>query len=435
MRDLGGMAGAAVDLATKAGAEDTWVDVAQQREVEFRYRDGKLEQVKDTTALNLQVRLYAGGRYATHTTTDLREDRLASFIREAVATTRALEPDADRVITPEALYADRPTVDLELVDGRLLDLDRQTRIDWAEALDAATHGHERLISSTSVASDTTVKSASASSNGFTGSREATTVGLSAQVTLRDEGDVRATGSDYAACVHIADLPAVAAIGREAVRRAHDRLGVTKGPTGRLPMVVDARAAPRLLGRLLGPANAGALDRGRSFWKGILGTRAFSPTLSITDAPLLPRNFRSRHYDTEGVSAKPVPIVVGGAAENLYVSTYYARRTGHDPTTAFPSTRVVEGGNQTLAELIRDVDTGIYVTGWLGGNADPTTGDYSLGLSGHLIEAGQIGRPINEMNVTGNLVDLFGRLEAVGGDTFEYSSTQVGSMLFSEVDFS
>ena len=76
-----------------------------------------------------------------------------------------------------------------------------------------------------------------------------------------------------------------------------------------------------------------------------------------------------------------------------------------------------------------------MTSWLGGNADSTTGDFSLGLRGHMIENGEIGRPVGEMNVTGNLRDLFTRLEALGNDPYPYSRTLAPSLVFSDVDFS
>jgi PmbA protein len=78
---------------------------------------------------------------------------------------------------------------------------------------------------------------------------------------------------------------------------------------------------------------------------------------------------------------------------------------------------------------------VYVTSWLGGNADNTTGDFSLGLRGHLIENGQLGRPVGEMNVTGNLRDLFSRLEMVGNDVYPYATTLSPSLVFADVDFS
>jgi hypothetical protein len=40
-----------------------------------------------------------------------------------------------------------------------------------------------------------------------------------------------------------------------------------------------------------------------------------------------------------------------------------------------------------------------------------------------------------MNVTGNLRDLFGKLELVGNDPYPYSTTLVPSLVFADVDFS
>ena len=106
-----------------------------------------------------------------------------------------------------------------------------------------------------------------------------------------------------------------------------------------------------------------------------------------------------------------------------------------PTTGSPSNRVVKPGALGLSQLLSEVGEGIYVTSWLGGNADGTTGDFSLGLRGHMIENGEVGRPVGEMNVTGNLRDLFTRLELVGNDPYPYSSTLVPSLVFIDVDFS
>ena len=86
-------------------------------------------------------------------------------------------------------------------------------------------------------------------------------------------------------------------------------------------------------------------------------------------------------------------------------------------------------------MFSEVRDGVYVTSWLGGNADATTGDFSLGLRGHMIENGQIGGPVGEMNVTGNLRDLFGKLELVGNDPYPYSTTLGPSLVFADVDFS
>ena len=115
--DLKNRAAQAVELARKAGADEAWATANQSRDVEFQYRDGALEKVKDTTSRNLAIQVYANGRYSNHQTTDLKADRLQGFISEAVAITRALEPDEYRQITPSELFANRPEFDLDLVDA------------------------------------------------------------------------------------------------------------------------------------------------------------------------------------------------------------------------------------------------------------------------------------------------------------------------------
>src|SRR5688572_12728948 len=88
----------AVDLAKAAGADHAWATTTRDRSVDFTVRDGKLEKVQESTSRSLSVRLWAGGRYSTHTTTDLRPERVKAFLDEAVALTRALEVDPFREI-------------------------------------------------------------------------------------------------------------------------------------------------------------------------------------------------------------------------------------------------------------------------------------------------------------------------------------------------
>ena len=433
--DLKQQAIQAVELAQSAGAKDAWVTTSQSRDVEFEYRDGALEKVKDTTSRSLAVQVYADGRYSSHRTTDLNPERLGGFVKEAVAITRALEPDEFRQITAAELFANRPDNDLDLVDGTVASLDREQRLEWCEALDVASRAHDRVISATAGVYDGTELSASASSNGFAGSQQSTYCWFGSNVTLKDQGDKRAEDGFYAGGAHVADLPDAAQVGRIALERTLSRLDSEKGPTVKANMVVDARASASLIGRLLRPANARSVQQGRSFWTELVGEKAYSDKLTVIDDPLIQRGLASRHYDGEGISARALPIIENGVVKNIYVDTYYGRKGEMTPTTGTPSNRRIVLGDKSLQQLLADVGNGVYVTSWLGGNADATTGDFSLGLRGHMIENGEIGRPVGEMNVTGNLRDLFGRLEMLGNDPYPYSTTLAPSLVFADVDFS
>jgi PmbA protein len=433
--DLESRAAHAVETLLAAGADDAWASIGQSRNVEFIYRDGALEKVQDTTARSLSIQVYSNDRYSTHQTTDLNEDRLKGFLKEAVAITNALEPDPLRDITPSELFAGRPEGELDLNDDAIQALDRDQRMEWCVALDDSARKHERVISATSQVSTGSVTQVSVSSNGFSGAEDSTYCVLGTNVTLMDRDERRAEDGFFAVARHVSDMPHATAIAIEALERAVVRLDSEKGPTLKSSMIVDARVAGSLIGRLLGSANARSVQQGRSFWTKLIGEQAFSPMLTIIDDPLIVRGLASRHYDGEGISAKVLPIVEEGVIQNIYVDTYYGRKADMAPTTGSPSNRRVGLGDKSLSELLSDVGDGVYVTSWLGGNADGTTGDFSLGLRGHMIENGQIGRPVGEMNVTGNLRDLFTRLDAVGNDPYPYSSILAPSLVFSDVDFS
>lgn len=426
----------ALELAVAAGADDARVSASRNREVEYTGRDGALEKVKDATAASLGIELWVGGRYSSHSTTSMEPERLRSFVDEAVAITRALQPDPHRTLPDPSLYAGRTDADLELLQVEIDGMESKVREEWLGALDAGLHADERVISATGYVGTTLGESAIASTNGLEGSYGGTQCWVGGEVTVKDEGDARPEGYWYVGVRQLDDLPSLDDVAAMALKQATDRIGSRKGPTEKTKMVLDPRTASRLVSRLLGALNARGVYQGRSFYKGKVGEKLFSDLLTITDEPHLPRALGSRPYDGEGIASKPRTMIGAGVVEQLYVDTYYGSKAEMTPNGGGRSNIVVaSGSDKDFAGLLTDIGEGIYVSGWLGGNADGTTGDFSFGVRGHHIHKGQVGPAIGEMNVTGNFVDLFSRLAAVGNDPWPFRSTMVPSMVFDGVDFS
>jgi PmbA protein len=358
---------------------------------------------------------------------------VASFIAEAVALTRALEPDEYRAMPDPARFAHR-LPDLDIEDRAVAELDRDQRLAWCHAMNGQVFGKPKVISVSSEVGDATRTVAAASSNGFSGSYSSTSVSLYTEVTL-DEGDRRPEDASWASARHVSSLPEAEGIADEALQLARARLGAVKGKTQRTTMVVDNRSAGRLIGRLLGPADGGLVQQERSFWRGRLGKETVSGTLNVVDDPRLPRGLASRPFNREGFSPAPLPLIEAGRLQNYYLDTYYARKLGMEPTTGSPSNRVVGLGERGLDPILASVGRGLLVTSWLGGNMDSTTGDFSFGVRGHLIEGGEKGAPVAEMNVTGNVIQLFSRLVEVGNDPWESSPLLAPTLVFEDVQFS
>lgn len=425
----------AVDLALRSGASGAWASASASRSTSCELRDGELEKMQESNSRSLSLQLYVDGRYFTHQTSDLREDRMEAFVREAVALTRALQPDEARQLPDPALFEGAPTEDLDAEDATLADLTAERRIELCRRMDARNSGQSKVVSATSSMHDGRWQGAAASSNGFAGAFGATWVGLYASVTMRDEGDKRPEAGMGATMRHFADLPDADWIADEAMRLARDRLGARKGPAMKATLVVDPRAAGRLFRALLGPASGHAVQQGRSFWAGKLGKKLVSNRLVVVDDPLLPRANGSRPFDDEGIAARRMDVINGGALQNYYLDTYYARKLGMKPTTGGSSNLVVKPGQGDLQSIIGATKRGVYVTSWLGGNSDSTSGEFSLGLRGHLIEKGKLTAPVGEMNVTGNIVELFSRLSVVGADPWIYGTVRSPTLAFENVSFS
>ncbi len=424
----------AVQLAKRVGANEAVAAVSRRRGLEFRWRDGKLENVKEDATRGLSIALYVDGRYSTHATNDLDPQRLETFLREAVALARHLEPDPFRRIPDAELYAGRAEVDLDLVDPEVADLAREVRLDWCRSMNDRAGDHASVISSTTQVLDDHSMVGRASSNGFAGTHEQTTILYGAAVTIRD-GEKRPEDHYFVGGTHRDGLPAPDAVGAEALARVLSRVGAKKVESRKTAMIVHPEAGAALLGRLVGALSAGAIQQKRSYLADRLGKRISAPVLTMTDDPLIPRGLASELWDGEGIASRARPVIEDGVLRNYYVDTYYGRKLGWDPTTGGASNLVFRHGDLNLEETLASVGDGILVTSWLGGNANLTSGDYSFGVRGHVVEGGVIGEPIAEMNVTGNYDDLLGRLVAVGNDPVPWYACQTPTLVFDDVEFS
>lgn len=436
---LADIARRAVDLARKAGAQQAAAGINRSRDVEVQWRDGKLENISEATTRSLGLRLYVDGRFSSVSTSDLRPEALASFVQNAVALTRKIEADPFRTLPDPALYQGQAKVDLTLEDGRYDAVTAVERRRMAQEIEAAAREAKgvptaAIISVTSSVSDTLSDSFRVHSNGFEGAVRQTQFWIGADVSMKDKDGRKPEDWSSAGSRFFGELPDRAAVASEATLRTAGRLGARKLQSAVLPMVVDRRAAGRLVGSLGSALSGRALQQKESFLEGKQGKAIGNARLDIQDDPLLPKGLGSRLFDAEGIAARPLPIFQGGVLRNYYIDTYYAKKLKLPPTTGGPSNARWKLGDKDQAGLLADMKDGILVTGFLGGNSNATTGDFSFGVVGHRIVKGRMAEPISEMNIAGNHLELWKRLAAVGNDPYPYSSARTPTLLFDGIQF-
>jgi PmbA protein len=425
----------AVALARACGAAEAAAGAYRVRHVEVVWRDGRIEKVTEATTQGLGLDLYVDGRYASVSTSDLRAEALERFIADSVALTRTLAPDPYRQLPDPQLYRGQEAVALELEDPAAERLDMSQRRQTAERIESAARGEashreaSAILSVTATYGDSSGERALVHSNGFEGTRRSTDFGMSAEVCVRDPDGRRPEDWDGASARNLVDLPSPEAIGQSAARRALSRIGATKGPSARMTVAVEARAAGRLAGYLLGALSAAALQQKRSFLEGKLGEAIGAPGLEVRDDPLIPRGLGSRLYDSEGMASHRFPVFEAGRLRSYYVDTYYGRKLGTPPTTGRCSNLSWKLGQRSRAALLSDLGEGLLVTGFLGGNSNGTTGDFSLGVQGFRVRAGAVAEPVAEMNLSGNHLELWRQLAALGDDPYLWSPLRTPTLVF------
>lgn len=434
-QDMLAIAQSCIGLAKSAGANNASARAYRVRDVSLDYRDGKVEKISESTTRGVNIQLYVDGRYSSASTSDLRPDALKTFIGDAVTLAKNIAADPFRALPDPELYKGQSSVDLQLEDPKYSSVSADEGRRVAKVMhDAAraVKGNEAILSVTSSFSSNLVENWMVTSNGFAGSSRGTSFSISAGVSAKDADGRRPEEYDYAGSRFWASLPDAAAIGAKASQRTLNRLGSKKGESAAMTVMVDNRAGGRLVAMLSAALTGASLQQKRSFLEGKLGQQIVSPLVSITDDPLIAKAFGSRKFDGEGIAAKPRVIVENGVLKSYYIDTYYGRKLKADPTTGSPSNLTWKLGDKNQQQLLKDVKNGLLITSFIGGNSNSGTGDFSVGVVGFLVRDGAIAEPVAEMNLSGNHLEFWKKLAAIGNDPFPYSSQRTPTLVFDNV---
>jgi PmbA protein len=420
--------------ALKNGADEVAVAISDSASSHIEIREQKIDRLQESISNGLSLSLYVQKKYSSHSTNHLKKADLLKFVEGAVVATKYLSEDEFRYLPDPERYYKGGGTDLKTMDQTISSLDAKAKIELARQAENEIFGtDDRIVSITSSYDDSLSNDVFVTSNGFKGESNGSFTGLSASVSIKGEtGRPQDYWGEYS--IYFNDL-IKSGIGKKALERTLKKLNPKKIASGKYQMIVDNMAAGNLLGPLISALLGSSMYQKNSFLIGRQNTKVASEILSITDDPLLLKGFGSRHFDQEGINSEKREVVENGVLRNFFIGTYYGRKLNLPATTIAPSNLVFKTGNEDQAALIKMVNKGVLVTGFNGGNCNGSTGDFSYGIEGFMIEKGEIVHPVNEMNISGNMIDFWNTLSVVGNDPYKYGSYLTPSMLFNNTDFS
>jgi PmbA protein len=433
-KEMQDLAAWAVKTAKGAGADDCRVNISGQRNVEISYRQHKPENIKEATTKGLYIQLFVNGRYSSQSTSDLRREALKDFITNAVATTKLLAEDPYRSLPDSKYYEGRTETDLGLVDPAYQNYSPEDRHTLARAIENAAleKGGAKVISVTASVQDGYSESVTVTSNGFEGFEEGTYYFALADMTVQDEGDRRPNGYEYAVAVNKKNMPKPEEIGAGCAERTLDLMGAKKIKTETLPVIIENRNVGRIFNGFLQAMSGRSIQQKQSFLADKKGKQVASSHLTLVDDPFVKGGLGSRLFDGDGFAAKKRTMIDAGVLKEFYVDWYYSRKLGWEPTTGGPSNLIIPAGKRSVAEIMKDLGRGIFITGFIGGNSNPTTGDASIGIIGQLFEGGKPVQAVSEMNISDNHLKFWNKMVEAANDPYVYSGMRFPSLVFTDI---
>ncbi|MGM9759988.1 MAG: TldD/PmbA family protein [Parabacteroides sp.] len=424
-----------MEQALKNGCQASRVSLYNGSNSEIEIRDGKIDRLQQASENGLSVQIFVDGRFGAFSTNRLDKKELEKFLKDNIEGTRFLAEDPARALPDASLYYKGDGVDLQLMDPDFDQVDPDRKVEMAKQVCEEMAGKdERVISASSSYSDEKSFKYLVSSNGFEGESSSSSFSLVGSVSIKGEGDARPESYWYDSALYL-DKLTKQGIGAKALERALRKLGQRKTGSGKYTMVVDNLNAGQLLGPVIESLYGSAIQQKNSFLLDKLDQKVLGDKMTLRDEPHLPQSFGARYFDNEGVATHPLTVFEQGVLKTYFIDTYHANKMQVKQTISSPSILTLEPGDKDVHGLIAQVEKGILVTGFNGGNCNSSTGDFSYGVEGFLIEKGQLTQPISEMNVTGNMLTLWSHLIEVGNDPRTNSSWRIPSLLFEGVDFS
>lgn len=411
-----------VERCLDQGATAAEITISQGHENEIEVRDGQVDRLTSGQPVSITLRVWRDQRIASTTGTSLTPDTIQTLMKDAIELADLSDPIEGMRLAPKDLLA-KDIPDLDLYDPQHLERSTEEKIARAiEAERAAQHADHRIsVTNGASYSDALYHVVHATSNGFIGAVQSGWSALSAQVIADDVDNKKRNGGWYSVARYADDLLPTEIIGQRAAQRAVQQLGAGPIPTTTLPVVFDPYMAASLVGGMFGALTGSAIERGSSFLIDKEHTAIASPHLTLIDDPLILRGLGSRAFDAEGLSAQHTTFIDQGVLKTYAINTYNAHKLGRKPTghargsSEGPSNLFVQPGTASPEELIASIDYGFYCQSMMGFGVNLTTGDFSRGASGFLIENGKLTRPVSEVTLSGNYRDMLMQIDAVAND--------------------
>ncbi len=414
--------------------------MARTRSRRYEAREGRLDTIAFSDTLALGLRVFRGGRMGFSYGFLGDDADVARMVEEALFCAGSSDPDGAYGL-PDAARPSAPGADPALYDPACESVTEEEKGDFARSLEAMVLARDPRMKRVRTAAlhDTVTEISLSNSRGVSCERRESRAFAHVE-TVAEEGGEGQTGCGFGFARSLRGISAASVAG-EGADRALRMLGAVRPKSGSYRAVLENGAAAELLEVLAPSFLAPQVAKGKSMLAGKTGLLVVSGAVSVADDPLDPEGSGAEPFDGEGTPARRREVISAGTLRAFLADAFWGRKIGtgttgscrrlgaKQPPAVGPSNLCISPGDRSLPALLEAAGDGILITEFLGlHTADPVSGDFSVGASGMRIAEGALAEPLHGFAVSGNVIDLLGKVERAGSDFRWFGNVGAPSLL-------
>lgn len=409
---------------------------AERREAQtLRLDDRRLEEVSSGLDVGAGVRAVVGDQTGYAFTNVLTREGLLE-----AASAAAAAASGGASVSPVDLRRAEPPV-VHLISEDPFEVPAATKADllW-RADDASRSQGEAIRQVTAFFGQSRQRVLICNSEGLRAEDLRTRVNLGAFVVAARNGDMQTAFESQNGTVGFELLKEhpPEEIAERAAKQAILKLEAIPSPAGEMPVVLGARAHGVLFHEACGHGcEADMIVKDTSVYAKLDGKKVAPDYVTVIDDATVPKAYGSFAFDDEGTPAQRTVLIDQGVLVSYLIDRLRGDKLGRPPTgngrrqsyEHLPIPRMTNTflppGDAEPEEIIRDTKSGVWVGRLAGGQVNPVNGDFVFGVSeAHLIENGEITKPLRGVNLIGDGPTILKRIEVIGSD-FEMGSGTCG----------
>lgn len=229
------------------------------------------------------------------------------------------------------------------------------------------------------------------------------------------------------------------IGRELAAKVVNKLCAEDCPSGEMPVVIGNGFG----GVIFHEACVHSLEAIRiandmSPFSDKIGQKVASDIVTLYDDGTIQNRWGSSNIDDEGNITNNNILIENGILKNYLTDSFNGKKINHTQTGSsrresykfIPISRMnntyLKNGINTLEEIIKSIEYGLYAKNMRGGSVNPKTGDFNFGVSeAYMIRNGEIKEQVKGASLIGNGPEVLMNIEMIAND-FDYGVGMCGA---------